>query len=105
MLEIIKEYVQATKDYEDFVDAISKAFGPENYIVEVVPTSYSINRNNLLKEVLGEDNFDWLMWFMYEKRKAIVDQPNVWIDEAAYVINTLEDLVSICFTKKIDLTL
>jgi hypothetical protein len=100
MLEIVKEYVQANEDYENYVEAVNKAFGGDNYIVDMVPASYSNNRDHLLQAVIGEDNFDWLMWFLYEHTVHNDGTPNVWIDEVGYVVNTLEDLVSICFTKK-----
>ena len=99
MINIIKEYVEASQDYENRITKLSEglaAMGVDNYIVDVIPDLYSSNRDNLLKLAIGDYNFDWLMWYMYEKG----DKPGqVWIDEVEFTITNLEDLVSICFEK------
>jgi predicted SprT family Zn-dependent metalloprotease len=96
-LKIVKEYVQATEDYNQRVDKISEAFGEDNSILTLVPDSFWNNRDNLLKEVIGSNNFDWLMWFMYDRNKHETESPNVYIGEDEYFINVLEHLVEICF--------
>jgi hypothetical protein len=96
-LEIVKEYVQATEDYNQRVDKISEAFGEDNNILTLVPDSFWNNRDNLLKEVIGASNFEWLMWFIYDRNKHETGRPNVYIGEVGYFVNTLERLVEVCF--------
>jgi hypothetical protein len=96
-LKIVKEYAQATEDYNQLVDKINDAFGEDNSILTLVPDSFWNNRDNLLKEVIGDINFEWLMWFMYDRNKHETGRPNVYIDEVGYFVNTLERLVKVCF--------
>jgi hypothetical protein len=96
-LKIVKEYVQATEDYNQRVEKISEAFGEDNSISTLVPDSFWKNRDNLLKEIIGASNFDWLTWFLYDRAKHETGSPNVYIDKVGYFINTLERLVEVCF--------
>lgn len=95
--ELIIEYIKAAEEndernrkIEQGLDLLCDSSG-----VVMEPMTYRLAKlyDNLLIHVIGQSNFDWIMWYMYESAETGRD---VVIDEVRYVIETPERLCDVC---------
>lgn len=67
-IELIKIYIEGVRKQESAEDQLSDAFGAlcsENFLMGV-SSHISSALDSLLRKVIGEFEFDWIGWYIYE---------------------------------------
>jgi hypothetical protein len=90
-----KKYVEESLKLLKLENALSDALvniNEDNYVVGLVPEGYQALVESLMIEVVGENLFDWLMYWVYEtdQKKAEFS-----IDDIEYVATSFDELWSI----------
>lgn len=85
-IKIIKEYVDANLAQYEAETSLSKSvslFNRDNYFIGVstiITDAYS----NLLKQLIGGKNFDWIDWWMWECNFGKKPNTLFWVNDKKY---------------------
>lgn len=93
------EYVNAIEKQARLKAALNLSFVKYRVDAEVItltPDAYIRAYENLLKSVIGENNFTWLEWWAYECDFGTEDR-KFWINEKEYDVSllTLEQFLNL----------
>lgn len=67
--EVLKQYIDALKETDKVFDKLNLALqgiNADNPSIYLIPEVYPKAVEAILSEILGEHNFDTLMWWIYE---------------------------------------
>ena len=93
---LLNQYVQAHQLQAQKEDALAKAFyglGQDNTIISLITDEFTYATDDILKALIGDYNYDWLMWYMYD----VTIPTKVIIDDKTHLIASVDDLVDHCF--------
>ncbi len=58
--------IQKQQEVDNILNIAIQAITPDNQIISLVSEEYQKACDNIFKYVIGDQNFDWISWWIYE---------------------------------------
>lgn len=87
--EIVSRMEEDNKNSDKYMDALREVDSSLcDFIFENKYTNILYFQNQFaMQKLLGEELYDWISWYFYDRSFIEDDKPNAWVDEVGYVIN------------------